>query len=601
MASQEAVIDSQIALTKYTKRVILKCVLGRSDQGVGLMGQRIVVGGWVKSAKEVRKEPSPPPPVAALEEGKAEAEKKDVTCGEIFQTRWPIFRCFMKLFGSGGGRVDKENVESVVPGQEPPLPSTIILQIGDGSCVQNLQVVVDPSVAPSGQIMLTGTCIVVEGVVQQPSVAVKHVVELKAEKILHLGVVDNEKYPLSKKRVPLDALRDWAHFRPRTTTNYAFLYVQVPIITATDSEGFSERFLVTSLTAKTTTKEETSGRSDARGVGLETIKASIKEKSDRIEELKRTDSNREALLAAIQDLKKTNDLASQLEAREKTKETTSLKSNVVTLSGDYFPCEAYLTVSGRLHLESYACALGHVYSFGPRFRADTSESAKHVAEMWMVEAEMAFAELDEAMSCATDLLKFLCKWVLDNCSEDMKFVLKRVDKTVAERLQSVTSADFEKISYAAAVDALKQVSQKNFVSKIEWGLPLTEEHENYLADEIYKTPVIIYNYPKELKPFYVRLNDDGKTVAAFDLIIPKVGALIRGSQNEERVNMLNTRVKELGLPTEKYEWYLDLRRHGTVKHSGFTLGFDYMVLLATGITDVRNVVPFPRTYGKINN
>ncbi|GAB4841499.1 hypothetical protein Ancab_022215 [Ancistrocladus abbreviatus] len=469
--------------------------------------------------------------------------------------------------------------------------------------------------------MLTGTCIVVEGVLQQPSLAVKHVIELKAEKVLHLGVVDHEKYPLSKKRVPLDALRDWAHFRPRTTTvasitrisnalihaiptffqNNGFLFVQVPVITAIDSEGFSEKFRVTSLAAKTTKKEEPTEESDVRGVGLEMIKASIKEKSHQVEELKRNDSNRDALVAAILDLKKTNELVSQLEATEKMKAATSLKSNAVSTSEDHSPCLAYLTVSGRLHLESYACALGHVYSYGPRFRAETSQTAKYVAEMWMVEAEIAFAELEEAMSCATDLLKFLCKCVLDNCPEDMKFILKRVDKTVAHRLQSVISADFMKISYQEAVVVLKKVTEKNFKSKIEWGLPLTEEHENYLADEIYKVPVIVYNYPKEVKPFYVRLNDDGRTVAAFNVIIPKVGALIRGSQNEERMNMVTNRVKELDLPSEKYEWYLDLRRHGSVRHAGFSLGIDFMVLLATEITDVRNVIPFPRTYGKISN
>ncbi|GAB4841497.1 hypothetical protein Ancab_022213 [Ancistrocladus abbreviatus] len=209
-----------------------------------------------------------------------------------------------------------------------------------------------------------------------------------------------------------------------------------------------------------------------------------------------------------------------------------------------------------------------MFTHGPRFRAETSQTAKYVAEMWMVETEFAFAELET---------------------------------TVAHRLQSLISADFMKISYREAVVVLKKVTEKNFKSKIEWGLPLTEEHENYLADEIYKVPVIVYNYPKEVKPFYVRLNDDGRTVAAFNVIIPKVGALIRGSQNEERMNMVTNRVKELDLPSEKYEWYLDLRRHGSVRHAGFSLGIDFMVLLATEITDVRNVIPFPRTYGKISN
>uniref|UniRef100_A0A5B6ZBR0 asparagine--tRNA ligase n=1 Tax=Davidia involucrata TaxID=16924 RepID=A0A5B6ZBR0_DAVIN len=525
----------------------------------------------------------------------------------------------MKVLGGSGHYPVGEKLDSVIP--KPPPPSIAILQVSDGSSIASLQVLVDSSIALPSHLMPTGTCVLAEGILQQPLALGKHVIELKAEKILHLGIVDQDKYPLSKKRLSLDTLRDCSHFRPRTTTvasvmrirnsmtlathaffqNAGFLYVQVPIITGTDSEGFSDKFQVTTLLGKESKKEERNAVEDTGGVSLEVVKASIKEKSKQVEELGRSESNKEALAAAIQDLRKANELALQLEEREKSKSRTSLVPNKVDFSEDFFCRQTFLTVSGRLHLESYACALGNVYSFGPRFRAEKTGSKKYLAEMWMIELEMAFSQLEDAMNCADDLLKFLCKWVLENCSEDLTFVSKRIDKTIVDHLQSLTSSSFVKISYAEAVELLKQFTDKKFEAKIEWGVPLTEEHESYLVDEIYKTPVIICNYPKELKPFYVRLNDDGKTVAAFDVIVPKVGTLIRGSQNEERFNMLTARIKELSLPKEQYEWYVDLRRHGTVKHSGFSLVFDALVLFATGLTDIRDVIPFPRSCGKSYN
>ncbi|KAL9228372.1 hypothetical protein vseg_003961 [Gypsophila vaccaria] len=616
----------QVENSKYTKRVVLKALLGREDGGTGLINERVVVGGWVKSAKEVRKQPT----ILAKPENDQQPEptgSKDVTCAELLQTRMPIFRSFMKLFGVGGSNGGKDSVLSLAQKVQHPVVSTMTLQVSDGSCVASLQVIVDSTLAPPGRIMPSGTCILVEGVIQQSTASGKHTIELKAEKVLHLGVVeDHEKYPLSKKRLPLHTLRTWAHFRPRTTTvasisrirhglshathgffqNNGFLYVQVPVITATDAEGFSDKFHVTTLLNKATNEGSStklSGVKDVNDVSLESIKASLKEKSNRVEELRRTDSNREALYAAVQDLKKTNELASQMEAkekREKAKEAALVKPDRLNFLDDFFSCQAFLTVSGRLHLESYACALGNVYSFGPRFKAETSQSTRHVSEMWMVEAEMAFAEIEEAMNCATDLLKHLCKRVKEDCAEDMKFILKRVDQNIALRLQSVQSTEFEKIPYHKAIDVLKQVKEKKFAA-VEWGAPLTEEHESYLADELYRKPVIIYNHPKEVKPFYVRQNDDGKTVAAFDVIVPKVGAVIRGSQNEERIKMLTTRIQEVGLSGDQYEWYLDLRRHGTTKHAGFSLNFDLIVLMATGISDIRDVIPFQRSYGKLNN
>ncbi|KAJ8429609.1 hypothetical protein Cgig2_017443 [Carnegiea gigantea] len=600
----------RIPTCKYSKRVVLKTLLGRPDGGLGLVGERIVIGGWVKSSKEVRKMPQSPPESQSQPQLESGKRKEDVTCTEILQSRVPLFWTFMKIFG-----LKDKALESTMAHQ---VASDVILQVNDGSCPRNLQVLVDSSVAPPEPIVHSGTCVLVEGVIQQHSASGKHTIEIKAERILHLGVVeDHDKYPLSKKRLPLHALRDWAHFRPRTTTvasvtrirhalnhathnffqNNGFLYVQVPIITTTDTEGFSHKFHVTTLLNKMMMGESTikaSGSNNFDGVSLESIKASLTEKTNQVEELKRTDSNKEASLAAIEDLKKTNELISQLERKEKQEEKD------LNFLDDYFSCQAFLTVSGRLHLESYACALGNVYSFGPRFKAETFQSTRRVSEMWMIEAEMAFAELEEAMACATDLLKHLCKWVVEHCNDDMKFVLKRVDQSIVARLQSIISSDFEKVPYSKAIDVLKQVKEKKFDLNVEFGIPLTEELESYLANDIYKKPIVICDYPKEVKPFYVRQNTDGKTVAAFDVIVPKVGVVIRGSENEERIEVLSTRIKEMGLSSPQYEWYLDLRRYGTVKHAGFSLNFDLIVLLATGITDVRDVIPFPRSFGKAN-
>ncbi|KAL8138940.1 hypothetical protein V2J09_004941 [Rumex salicifolius] len=608
----------QLALiSKYTKRVVLKTVLARPDGGLGLIGQKVVVGGWVKSAKEIRKDPlySLGPSVAPLDLAKAPSGKTGVNCTEILHIPMPFVRSLLKAFG-----INHEDDKDKHQGpnlNKLSLPSTVFLQISDGSCVPSLQIVVESSLAPPGNIMLTGTCILIEGIVQKPSSLgpSKHLIEVKAENVLHLGVVDHERYPLSKKRVPLDTLRDWAHFRPRTTTvaciarisnalthathvffeENGFLHVQVPVITTTDCEGNGNNFNVTTLLPKTM-QEETD---IDEGISLQTIKASIKEKSIHLEELRRTNSNRETLFAALRDLKKANEMAAKLEAKEKAKMTLNKRTassasssfKRVSFEEDFFACQAYLTVSGRLHLGSYACALGNVYSFGPRFKAEATHSPKQAAEVWKVEAEMAFAQVEEAVNCAIDYLKFLCKWVIDNCNEDLTFVLKRIDRTVIHRLESMNSADFERVSYSQAVDALKQVTAKKFQEQVEWGAPLSEEHESFLADEIYKKPIIVYDHPKENKPFYVRINNDAKTV----------GALVRGSQNEERLNMMNSRIRELGLASEQYEWYLDLCRHGTVKHSGFSLGFNTMVLLATGITNVDNVIPFPRTYGKASH
>lgn len=621
MDSQEHASSFQLVPLKYSNRITLKSILDCGDDVLRIVGKRVVIGGRVRSSKEVKKElPIAPPPHSDAGDKPAPGSP-NVTCVEMLQSRIPFFRAIIKvLSGSTAQPAVREKLESLI--SRPPPPSICILQISDGSCVATLQVVVDSAISPvsASQLLPTGTCILVEGVLTKPPAQSKQDIELAAEKVLHVGTVDQDKYPLSQKRVALDSLRDFSHFRPRTTTvasvtrirsaltfgthtffqSHGFLHVDVPIITSTDSEGFSQKFQVTTLLGKTT-KEEPVAIHDTQDVSLGTVKAAIKEKTDVVEQLKRSDSNREALAAAVQDLQKTNDLAQQLEAREKSKSGTAVKGHIVNLNEDFFSRQSYLTVSGCLHLEGYACSLGHVYSFGPQFQAEKKVSSKHAAEMWVVESEMAFSELEDAITCADDCFKFLCKWVLDNCSEDMKFVSKRIDQTIVNRLESLISSSSEKITYTEAVDTLRKVTAKEFETKLQWGVALTAEHLSYLADEIYKKPVIIYNYPKALKPFYVRLNDDGNTVAAFDMALPKVGVLITGSQNEERINMINARIKEFNLPKDQYEWYLDLRRHGAVKNSGFSLSSDLMVLLTTGLTDVRDAIPFPRSYGKAIN
>ncbi|KAL1340866.1 hypothetical protein HN51_027329 [Arachis hypogaea] len=628
---QDPQLQSQPSLLpfKYSHRVLLKTLLDRQDGGRGFAGQRVLVGGWVKTSKEVKKPLPPPAPAASVphEERFIDREKKgdkDISCVEMLQSRIPLIRSIWEVFGGGGyGRShapSRKRIESAPPKPatppSPPQLSTAYLLITDGSCVASLQVVVESSVAQPSNLLPTGTCILVEGQIERPATEGKHVIELKADKVLHIGTVDVDKYPLSKKRVPLEMLRDFPQFRPRTTTvatvmrirnalsfathsffnGQGFLDVHLPIITTTDCEGFGKLFQVAGLEQKAD-KQKLSTIHETDGVSLDIVKAAAKEKSNIVETLKRTESNREALAAAVQDLRKTNELVSQLEAIEKKNlKSLSSKDEVVDASRDLF-----LTVSGRLHLESYACALGNVYSFGPRFQADKTDSAKHASEMWMVEVEMAFSQLRDAMNCASDYFNHLIMYVLETCHEDMKFIAKRIDNACFTRLQQTASGFPEMLSYNEVIDILRKVEDKKFETNFKSGVALTAEHLSYLVDTIYKKPVMIYDYPKEAKPFYCRLNDNGRTVAAFDLVVPKVGTIISGSQNEERINIINSRINELALPREKYEWYLDLHRNGTAKNAGFTLRFDLMVLFITGLTNVRDVIPFPRSYGKANN
>ncbi|KAK9138573.1 hypothetical protein Sjap_009167 [Stephania japonica] len=585
--------------SKYSKRVVLKSVLGRSDGGVGLVGERVVVGGWVNSHIEVKKEEASAVPVVAR---MARTESDKVTCVEILQTRVPLFRSILKVFTP---HHEKERREAVVPQPVKAVPSTAYLQVNDGSSLSNLQVVLHSSTAPIGQFTQVGTSILVEGIIER-SEQRNQVIELKVEKILHLGFVNHDRYPLAKKRIPIEDLRTIPHLRPRTKTvqsiarirgalsrathtffqNHDFIEVHMPVVTNVDAKVFSEKL---QETTEKVDQQPTSMDDDNGPVNLRVVREAIKEKADRINELSRSDSNKEALVLALQDLKKTIGLASELEENEK-------QGSKVTYNTEQ---EMHLTASYQLHLESYACALGNVYTFGPTFRAEKSLPSKHLAESWTVELEMAFADLEDVSNCAEDYIKFLCQSVLENCPEVIKFIAKRVDNTLRDCLESVATSSFQRITYTEALEHLEKAMEKAPEGKTEWGLALTEEQERHViylsTNQVYKKPVIIYNHPKDVKPFFVHLNDDGKTVAAFDVIIPGVGKLVRGSQKEERVDKLNQRMEELGLSKEQYEWYLDLRRHGTVKHSGFSLEFDHLVLLATAQRDVRDVVAFPRS------
>nr|CAD1829637.1 unnamed protein product [Ananas comosus var. bracteatus] len=457
------------------------------------------------------------------------------------------------------------------------------------------------------------------GRAQEAPEGTKQRIELRVDKVLALGPVD-AKYPLPKTRLTLENLREVVHLRARTNTISAvarirdelaygthtffrkngFRYVHTPIITTSDCEGAGEMFQVTTLfSLAEKTEKELKQNPPPSESEVEAAKVLVKEKGEAVAQLKSSKASKEAISASVAELTKAKENLSRLEERFKLKPGIPRKDDGgIAFENDFFKRQAFLTVSGQLQVETYACALGNVYTFGPTFRAENSHTSRHLAEFWMVEPEMAFANLQDDMNYAESYVKFLCQWLLDHCLEDMEFMVKNYDKTAIERLKLVASAPFENISYTKAVQLLKNVTDKEFENKVEWGIDLASEHERYLTEVIFKKPVIVYNYPKGIKAFYMRLNDDQKTVAAMDVLMPKVGELIGGSQREERIDVLKNRILESGLPLEPYEWYLDLRRYGTVKHCGFGLGFERMIMFATGLDNIRDVIPFPRYPGK---
>lgn len=441
------------------------------------------------------------------------------------------------------------------------------ISINDGSTIQNLQAVVELNSIDESLLkrITTGACISVEGELIA-SLGKGQAVEVKVKELIILGDCDAEAFPLQAKNRPsLEYLREIAHLRARTNTfgavmrvrhamafgihkffnDRGFFYIHTPIVTGSDAEGAGAMFRVTTLDANNPPRDE---------------------------------------------------------------------HGHINHKEDFFGKETNLTVSGQLEGETYALALSEIYTFGPTFRAENSNTTRHLAEFWMIEPEMAFYDIHDNMQLATDLLQYLVKYALDNCKEDLEFLNKRAQEEEAtkpqdqrselsllDRLKFVTENEFQKLSYTEAIDILKTSNQnkkKKFQYLIdEWGVDLQSEHERYLVEKHFKKPVILYNYPKGIKAFYMRQNEDDKTVAAMDVLFPGIGEIIGGSQREERYDRLLKRVQEMNLPEKDLWWYMDLRKFGSAPHSGFGLGFERLILFVTGMTNIRDVIPFPRFPG----
>lgn len=440
------------------------------------------------------------------------------------------------------------------------------IALNDGSTINNLQLVADPTVISEDLLkkVTTGACVAAKGEIVE-SQGSGQSVEMHVKELEVLGEADPEKYPLQPKKHSLEFLREIAYLRPRTNTfgavyrirhamiyavhkffnDKGFLNIHTPIVTASDAEGAGETFRVTAL---------------------------------------------------------------DMDNPPKTEE------GAIDYKQDFFGKETNLTVSGQLEGELAAMALGQIYTFGPTFRAENSNTTRHLAEFWMIEPEMAFFDADDNADLAEEMLQFLVQYALDNCEDDLKFLhereveenknkkeIERPDMYLMDRLRFVVDNQFERVTYTEAIDILrnsKPNKKKKFQYLIsEWGADLQSEHERYLVEKHFKKPVILTDYPKDIKAFYMRQNDDGKTVAAMDILFPGIGEIIGGSQREERLDKLEQRMDEMGIPKEELWWYLDTRKFGSAPHSGYGLGFERMILFVTGMTNIRDVIPFPRTPG----
>ena len=419
------------------------------------------------------------------------------------------------------------------------------IELNDGSFFKNMQIVLDEKLENfkeigklpiSSSILVEGKLVATEGA-KQP-------VEIHATKIVVEGESDNS-YPLQKKRHTVEYLRTIAHLRPRSNMFSAVFRVRSVAAYAVH-KFFQERNFVYAHSPIIT-------GSDCEGAG----------EMFRITTL-------------------------DLDNVPKTEE------GKIDYSQDFFGKEANLTVSGQLNAEIMALAFRNVYTFGPTFRAENSYTGRHASEFWMIEPEIAFADLEDNMELAEDMVKYIINYVLENCPEEMEFFNAFVDKGLLERLHNIVSSDFVRITYTKAVELLLESGQK-FEYPVEWGIDLQTEHERYITEQIFKAPVFVTDYPKDIKAFYMRLNEDGKTVRAMDLLVPGVGEIIGGSQREEREDVLLERIEEFGLNKEDYWWYLELRKFGTATHSGFGLGFERMIMYLTGVSNIRDVIPFPRT------
>lgn len=420
------------------------------------------------------------------------------------------------------------------------------LELNDGSCMANLQVIADNTLEnydDSIKHLGIGSAIIVKGTLKE-SPGSKQRVELQAESIEVTGDCPTD-YPLQKKRISFERLREIAHLRARTNSfgavarvrnclanathrffqEQGFLYLNSPIVTASDCEGAGAMFQVTTLD---------------------------------IDNPPRTDDGK------------------------------------IDYSKDFFATRTGLTVSGQLEGETYACALGDVYTFGPTFRAENSNTRRHLAEFWMIEPEMAFADLQDDADLAEAYLRYLFKTVLEEVHTDLEFFDQRIEKGLIEKLTTLADSEFKRLTYTDAITELERADVK-FEYPVSWGIDMQSEHERYLTEQVYNGPVTVTDYPKEIKAFYMRMNDDGKTVAAMDVLLPQVGEIIGGSQREERLDILEERMRAQDLEPEEYSWYLDLRRYGSVPHAGFGLGFERIVQFCTGMTNIRDVIPYPRT------
>ncbi|NLM44940.1 MAG: asparagine--tRNA ligase [Clostridiales bacterium] len=421
------------------------------------------------------------------------------------------------------------------------------IELNDGSFFKSVQVVFGEELENFKEIakLNISSSLYIQGqLVLTPEA--KQPFEIKAEKIVIEGLSSPE-YPLQKKRHTFEYLRTIAHLRPRSNTFSAVFRVR-SLAAYAIHKFFNERGFVYVHTPIIT-------GSDAEGAG-------------------------EMFRVTTLDI----------ENPPKTKE------GKIDYKEDFFGKETNLTVSGQLEAEVYALAFRNVYTFGPTFRAENSNTARHAAEFWMIEPEIAFADLEDNMELAEDMMKYIINYVLENAPEEMAFFNQFIDNTLLERLENVVNSDFGRITYTEAIELLKK-SGKKFEYPVEWGVDLQTEHERYLTEEIFKKPVFVINYPKEIKAFYMRLNDDNKTVAAMDLLVPGVGEIIGGSQREERYDVLEKKIEEFGLNMEDYWWYMELRKYGGTKHAGYGLGFERMIMYLTGMSNIRDVIPFPRTVG----
>ncbi|TCO69693.1 asparagine--tRNA ligase [Marinisporobacter balticus] len=419
------------------------------------------------------------------------------------------------------------------------------IELNDGSFFKNIQVVFEEDLENFKEIskLTISSSIIIEGKLKLTPDA-KQPFEIKATKIMVEGLSDRE-YPLQKKRHSLEFLRTIAHLRPRSNTFSAVFRVR-SIAAYAIHKFFQERGFVYAHTPIIT-------GSDCEGAG-EMFRLTTLD----LDHIPRNDEG-------------------QIDFKE-----------------DFFGKETNLTVSGQLAAEAYALAFRNVYTFGPTFRAENSNTARHAAEFWMIEPEIAFAELEDNMQLAEDMIKYVINYVLEHAPEEMAFFNQFIDKGVLERLENIVSANFGRITYTDAVEILKKANVK-FEYPVEWGCDLQTEHERYLTEKVLKKPVFVTDYPKGIKAFYMRINEDDKTVAAMDLLVPGVGEIIGGSQREERLDVLEKRIEEMGLNKEDYWWYLELRKYGGTKHAGFGLGFERLIMYMTGMSNIRDVIAFPRT------